>query len=153
MHSLPMRMQDDVLTSVGKIKDLKVIARSSVRAITRAARDAGKARELGESLGISHVLEGSVRRTGERLVLNVALIDTRDERQVWAERYDRALSETASLHGELAREIGRALQATLTPLENAATTLRPTENAEAYLLYLKGRETERGDTRQCDRAL
>ena len=134
-------MQDDVLTSLAKIKDLKVIARSSVEGY-REQPGIRKVRELGKSLGISHVLEGSVRRTGERLVLNVALIDTRDERQVWAERYDRPLSDTASLHGELAQEIGRALQATLTPLENAAANRRPTENAEAYLLYLKGREME-----------
>ena len=134
-------IQDDVLTSVGKIKELKVIARSSVESF-RERHGSGKVRELGESLGVSHVLEGSVRRTGERLVLNVALIDTREERQVWAERYDRSLAETASLHGELAREVGRALQATLTPLETAAASARPTENPEAYLLYLKARESE-----------
>jgi TolB-like protein len=139
-------IQDDVLTSVGKIKGLKVIARSSVQAY-RGRLGPGKVRELGDALGISHVLEGSVRRTGERVVLNVALIDMQEERQIWAERYDRSLGEMASLHGELAREIGRALQTTLTPFENVAASAKPTANAEAYLLYLKGRELEvhRGD--------
>jgi serine/threonine protein kinase/TolB-like protein len=134
-------MQDDVLTSVGKIKDLKVIARTSVMDY-RGARLAGKVREIGKTLGVSHVLEGSVRRVADRVVVNVALIDTRDERQVWSERYERTLTNALALQGELAVEIARKLSASLTPLEQRAVATKPTENPDAYLLYLRARELE-----------
>ena len=134
-------MQDDVLTSVGKIKDLKVIARASVMDY-RGARLAGKVREIGRTLGVSHVLEGSVRRVTDRVVVNVALIDTRDERQVWSERYERTLTDTISLQGELAIEIARALHATLTPAEATFAAVKPTQDPQAYLLYLRAREIE-----------
>jgi TolB-like protein len=134
-------MQDDVLTSVGKIKDLKVIARASVMDY-RGARLSGKVREIGKTLGVSHVLEGSVRRVTDRVVVNVALIDTRDERQVWSERYERTMTDTISLQGELAIEIARALQARLTPAEAIVAAAKATQNSEAYLHYLRGREIE-----------
>lgn len=134
-------IQDDVLTSVGKIKGLKVIARASVLDY-RGARLAGKVREIGTTLGVSHVLEGSVRRVIDRVVVNVALIDTRDERQVWSERYERTLTDTISLQGDLAIEIARALQATLTPAEAMVAATRPTQNPEAYLFYLRAREMD-----------
>ena len=134
-------IQDDVLTSLGKIKGLKVIARSSVMDY-RGARLAGKVREIGQTLGVSHVLEGSVRRVADRVVMNVALIDTRDERQVWSERYERTLTDTISLQGELAIEIARALHATLTPAEATFAAVKPTQDPQAYLLYLRAREIE-----------
>ena len=134
-------IQDDVLTSLGKIKDLKVIARASVMDY-RGKRRAGKVREIGAALGVSHVLEGSVRRVADRVVLNVALIDTRDERQVWSQRYERTLTDTLSLQGELAIEIARALHATLTPAETTFAALKPTQDPEAYLLYLRARGIE-----------
>src|SRR5438270_1314212 len=84
-------IQDDVLTSLGKIKELKVTARPSVM-IYRGAAVAGKLREIGQTLRVSHVLQGSVRRAADRMVINVALLDTRDDRQVWAERYERTLT-------------------------------------------------------------
>ena len=136
-------IQDDVLSSLGKIKDLKVIARSSVM-IYRGAAAAGKLREIGQTLRVSHVLEGSVRRSANRVVINVALIDTRDDSQVWSQHYDRTLSDTLSLQGELAVEIARELRATLTPNEKVTVATKPTENTDAYLLYLKGREREIG---------
>jgi len=134
-------MQDDVLTSVGKIKDLKVIGRDSVIEY-RDVRQAGKVREIGKALGVSHVLEGSVRRVADRVAVNVALIDTSDERQVWAERYERTVTDTISLQGELALEIARALQATLTPAEASVAAVKVTDNPEAYLLYLRAREID-----------
>ena len=139
-------IQDDILNSLAKIKDLKVIARTSV-ADYRGRYERGKVRAIGQSLGISHVVEGSVRHNGDKLVLSVALIDTRDERQVWSERYERSMSDILSLQGELAVEIARALHSQLTPLESAATATKPTENSEAYLAYLRGRDKEmkRGD--------
>jgi tetratricopeptide (TPR) repeat protein len=99
-------------------------------------------REIGDALGVSHVLEGSVRRAGDRVAVNVALIDTQDERQVWAEHYERSLTDTLSLQGELALEIARALRTTLSPAEQTLAAAKPTENPDAYLAYLRGREIE-----------
>ena len=134
-------MQDDILTSVGKIRSLKVIARASVMDY-RGARLAGKVREIGSTLGVSHVLEGSVRRVSDRVIVNVALIDTADERQVWSERYERSLTGTLSLQTELPLVIARALQATLTPAEATTAATKATSNPDAYLLYFRGHEME-----------
>src|SRR4029453_18028291 len=79
--------QDDVLTTLGKIKELQVIGRASVMGYRAATLD-GKLRDIGRTLRVSHVLEGSVRRSSNRVVINVALLDTRDDRQVWSERYE-----------------------------------------------------------------
>src|ERR1700674_472797 len=134
-------IQDDVLTSIGKIKELKVIARTSVMDYG-GARLAGKVREIGLTLGVSSVPEGSVRRVGDRAVISVALIDTRDERRLWAERYERTLTDTISLQGELAIEIARVLQTTLTPAEATVAIAKTTQNPQAYLFYLRAREIE-----------
>jgi TolB-like protein len=134
-------IQDDILTSLGKIKELTVIARASVMAY-RGATLAGKVREIGQTLGVSHVLEGSVRRSATLAVINVRLIDTHSEREVWSQRYERGLTDMLSLQGEVAVEIARELQATLTPNEATVVRTTPTENPEAYLLYLRAREME-----------
>jgi TolB-like protein/Flp pilus assembly protein TadD len=134
-------IQDDVLTTLGKIKELTVIARSSVMSY-RGAAQSGKLREIGKTLGVSHVLEGSVRRSATQVVLNVRLIDTRDEHQVWSERYDRTLTDSIGLQGELATQIAQALRASLDPEETARLATRSTNNPEAYVLYLKARDKE-----------
>ncbi len=136
---------DDISTSVGKIRGIKVIARASTREYggTGRTRDF---REVGRALGVSHLLTGSVRRVGSEVVLNVALIDANDEREVWSERYERTLRESISLQGELALEVAQALQATLSPSEKAIAAAKPTENPEAYLRYLRAREAELGGT-------
>ena len=134
-------IQDDVLTSLGKIKELTVIARASVMTY-RGTAIAGKLREIGQALGVSHVLEGSVRRSGDHCVINVQLIDTRNDKQVWSERYERSPTDMLSLQGEVAIEIARELQATLTPGEMSIVATKPTQNAGAYLLYLRARELE-----------
>ena len=134
-------IQDDVLASLGRIKDLKVIGRASVM-LYRGVAVAGKLREIGQALQVSHVLQGSVRRSLTRVVINVALIDTRNDNQVWSQHYDRTLVDTLSLQGELAIEIARELRATLTPVEKNAAEKKPTDNPEAYLAYLHGRENE-----------
>jgi hypothetical protein len=108
------------LTTLGKIKKLQVIVRASVRSY-RAATVAGKLPDIGRTLRVSHVLEGGVRRSSNRVVINVALLDMRDDRQVWSERYERTLTDTLPLQGELAIEIARALQANLT-LRKRATS-------------------------------
>ena len=134
-------IQNDILTSVGKLKDLKVIARTSVAGY-RGAAVSGKLREIGQTLGVFYVLQGSVRRERERVVVSVALVDTRDRRQVWAERYERTLTDSLSLQGELAVEIARELSISLTANERSIVAQKPTENPEAYLLYLRARERE-----------
>jgi tetratricopeptide (TPR) repeat protein len=108
----------------------------------RQAHASEKLREIGRTLRVSHVLEGSVRRSSNRVVINVALLDTRDDRQVWSERYERTLTDTLSLQGELAIEIARALHANLTLAEESNLAVKPTENPDAYVLYLRARELE-----------
>jgi TolB-like protein/class 3 adenylate cyclase len=131
-------IQDDVLCSLAKIKELKVISRSSVMGyrnpITRNLR------EIGQQLGVANILEGSVRRVANRVLVNVNLVDTRNDRQVWAERYERTLADSLTLQGELATEIAAALRATISPEEKARVGSKPTNNADAYLLYLRARE-------------
>ena len=131
-------IQDDVLTSIAKIKNLKVIARPSV-ASYRGPAVVGQLREIGETLGVTNLLHGSVRRAGNRVVINMTLIDTRDDRQLWSERYERTLTDMLSLQGEVAVEIARALQATLSPMERTETAAWPTDNPDAYVLFLRAR--------------
>ena len=133
-------IQDDILTSLAKIGDLKVISRSSVMQSRGAGRQ--NLREIGKQLGVMAVLEGSVRREGERIVVNVQLIDARNDRHLWAERYDRTLADSLGLQGELATEIASRLSATLSPEEKARMERKPTGNAEAYVLYLRARQLE-----------
>lgn len=133
-------IQDDILTSLAKIKDLKVISRSSVMQFRDSA--AQNLREIGKILGVANILEGSVRREGDRVVVNVQLIDTRNDRHLWANRYDRAVADSLGLQGELAREIAEALRATLTPEEAARVERKPTNNPQAYDLYLQARQYE-----------
>ena len=107
-------------------------------------------REIGRELGVANVLEGSVRRVADQFVINVALIDAQNEQQIWARRYERNAAGMPSLQGELAVEIARALNVTLTPTEQTTTATKPTENPEAYLLFLQGREAESRFTRSLD---
>jgi TolB-like protein/Flp pilus assembly protein TadD len=134
-------IQDDILTTLAKIKDLRVISRSSVMAF----RDAGaqNVRHIGRKLGVANVLEGSVRKEGDRVVVNVQLIDTRNNRQIWANRYDRTLVDSLGLQGELASEIADTLRATLSDDEKALASAKPTRNADAYVLYLRANQISR----------
>jgi TolB-like protein/Tfp pilus assembly protein PilF len=133
-------IQDDVLTSLAQIHDLKVISRTSVMAYQKP--DGRNMREISRALGVANVLEGSVRRTGNRVLVNVQLIDARNDRHIWAERYDRAVADSIGLQGELATEIATTLKAKLAPEEKARLDARPTANSEAYVLYLTGRGVE-----------
>ena len=133
-------VQDDILTSLAKIRDLKVISRSSVMQFRDAT--VRNLREIGRLLGVANILEGSVRRAGDRVVLNIQLIDARNDRHIWANRYDRTLADSLGLQGELATEVAEALRATLSPDEKARVERRPTNNARAYDLYLQARQYE-----------
>ena len=133
-------MQDDILTSLARISDLRVISRTSV--LRYREGDKRDLRQIGAALGVANILEGSVRRSGDRLRLTVQLIDTRTDRHIWAEAYDRVVGDALSLQGELATEIARALRATLSPEEKEQVERKPTSNADAYALYLRARHYE-----------
>lgn len=132
-------IQDDILTSLAKIADLKVISRTSVMQYrgTGALRNLS---EIAKALGVDHVLEGSVRRVDNRVLVNAQLIDARDGRHIWAERYDRTMADSIGLQGELATEIAGALRLKLTAGVKASLDAKPTENPDAYVFYLRGRE-------------
>jgi TolB-like protein len=131
-------IQDDILTSLARIRDLKVISRSSVMQFRDVA--ARNLREIGRILGAGNVLEGSVRRERDHIVVNVQLIDALHDRHLWANRYDRSLDDSLGLQGELAAEIANALRATLTPEEKTRVETKPTANAGAYVLYLRANQ-------------
>ncbi len=134
-------IQDDILTSLAKIRDLKVISRSSVMQFRNLA--ARNLKEIGKTLGVANLLEGSVRREASRVVINVQLIDAQHDRHIWANRYDRTLDDALGLQGELAGEIADALRVTLSPEEKAQVEKKPTANADAYVVYLRANQIER----------
>ena len=131
-------MQDDILTNLSKIGDLKVISRMSVMSY----RDAGirNAREIGKALGVATLLEGSVRRIGNRVRVNVQLINANNDEHIWAEDYDRDLTDVFAIQTDLAQKIASALQAKLSPNEKARLDQRPTENSDAYLLFVQAHD-------------
>jgi TolB-like protein len=127
-------IQDDILTNLSKIGDLKVISRTSVMSYrTKPAT----VREIAKALGVSSVLEGSVRREGNRVRVNVQLINANNDEHLWANNYDRDLTDVFAIQTDLAREIVGALQAKLSPTEKAQMERKPTENGEAYLAFLQ----------------
>jgi TolB-like protein/Tfp pilus assembly protein PilF len=134
-------VQDDILTSLAKIKDLRVISRSSVMQFRNASTQ--NLRKIAKSLGVANVLEGSVRREGDRVRVNVQLIDARTDRNVWANSYDRTLTDSLGLQGELASEIADALRASLSADEQERVAAKPTRNPDAYVFYLRANQISR----------
>ena len=130
-------IQDELLSNLAKIKDLKVISRTSVMqyksGITRNLK------EIAQQLGVSNVVEGSVRRSGNRIRVSVQLIDAQTDHHIWVQNYDRTLADSITLQDELATEIAGALGATLSPQEKARVEAKPTNNPAAYDAYLRGR--------------
>src|SRR5205823_8270055 len=127
-------VQDDILTNLSKVGDLKVISRTSVmpyRGKTQNLRD------IGKTLGVSNILEGSVRRSGNKVRVNVQLIDATNDHHVWAEDYDGDLSDVFKIQTDLATKIASALQAKLSPTEKEQMTHKPTENSDAYLAFVQ----------------
>jgi TolB-like protein/Tfp pilus assembly protein PilF len=127
-------IQDDVLTNLSKIGDLKVISRTSVMPYRGKASNV---REIGKALGVSTILEGSVRRIGNRVRVNVQLINTANDEHIWAEDYDRDLTDVFAIQTDLAQKIANELQAKLSPTEKAQMQRKPTENGEAYLAFVQ----------------
>jgi serine/threonine-protein kinase len=128
-------IQDDILTNLSKIGDLKVISRMSV--MSYRGDGVRNAREIGKALGVATLLEGSVRRAGNRVRVSVQLINADNDEHVWAEDYDRDLTDVFAIQSDLAQKIASTLQAKLSPNEKARLTHRPTENPDAYLLFMR----------------
>ncbi|PYL69350.1 MAG: hypothetical protein DMF28_03635, partial [Verrucomicrobia bacterium] len=128
-------MQDDILTKLAKIADLKVISRTSVMDY----HGKRNIRQIGNELRVSHVLEGSVRRTGARLHMNAQLIDTRTDTHVWAEQYDRDLADVFAIESEIAKAVADQLQAKLSPNEKKAIEQPPTTDLAAFDLYSRAK--------------
>ena len=135
-------IQDDILTSLSQIEGLRVISRTSVMGY-RGAKASWNLRDISKALGVANVLEGSVRREGNRVVVAVQLIDARRDRHIWANRYDRTLADSLGLQGELAAEIAEALRVTLSPDEKARVQTKPTGNTDAYVVYLRANQIQR----------
>ena len=125
-------VQDDVLTKLSKISDLRVISRTSVMQYRGRPTNL---REIGKTLGVSNILEGSVRRSGNKVRVNVQLIDANTDEHLWADDYDRDVTDVFAIQSDLAQKIAEALQAKLSPVEKSQMTQKPTENAEAYLAF------------------
>lgn len=128
-------IQDDILTSLSKIGDLKVISRTSVMGYR--GKEAKNVRQIGKELGVSAILEGSVRREGNRVRVNVQLINAANDHHIWAEDYDRELTDVFAIQTDLAQKIARELRAQLSPSEREEMMRPPTENAEAYLAFVQ----------------
>jgi len=135
-------MQDDILTNLSKIGDLKVISRTSVMSYRGSGTH--NAREIGKTLGVATLLEGSVRRIGNRVRVNVQLINAENDEHIWAEDYDRDLTDVFAIQSDLAKKISATLQAKLSPNEKARLDRRPTENPDAYLLFIQAEQYATG---------
>jgi tetratricopeptide (TPR) repeat protein len=123
-----------VLTNVAKIGELKVISRSSVMQYRGQPKNV---REIGKALRVSNVLEGTVRRSGNKVRVNVQLIDANTDNHIWASDYDRDVTDVFAIQSDLAHKIAEALQAKLSPEEKSRITRAPTENGEAYLAFIQ----------------
>jgi TolB-like protein/Flp pilus assembly protein TadD len=130
-------VQDEILTDLAKIADLKVISRTSVMKYKSGPER--NLREIAKTLGVSHVVEGSVQRAGGRVRVSAQLIDARNDAHLWAEHYDRDVADVFAIQTEIAQQIANQLQAKLSPAENASIAERPTADPVAYALYTQAK--------------
>ena len=130
-------VQDEILTGLSRVADLKVISRTSV--MLYKAGPKRNLREVATDLGVAHVLEGTVQRVGGRVRVNAQLIDARTDSQLWAERYDRDVADVFGIESELAGKIVAQLQAKISPSEEAAIEQKPTADLTAYDLYVRAK--------------
>jgi TolB-like protein len=128
-------VQDDILTKLAKIADLKVISRTSVMGY-RGKRDL---RQVGRALGVSHVVEGTARRSGSKVHVNAQLVDTRTDTGVWADGYERDLKEAFAIPGEIARRVAEQLRAKISVAEKVAIERKPTDDVTAFELYTQAK--------------
>ena len=129
-------VQDEILTRLAKVADLKVISRTSTQHLKSVPDDLP---QIARQLGVAHVLEGSVQRANDQIRVNVQLINALTDTHLWAETFDRKLTDIFAVESEIAKTIADTLQAKLSGSEQHAIAARPTENTEAHQLYLKGR--------------
>jgi TolB-like protein/class 3 adenylate cyclase len=130
-------VQDEILTDLAKIADLKVISRTSVMQYKSGV--ARNLREIGQQLGVAHLLEGSVQRAANRIRVNAQLIDARSDAHLWAQTYDRDLADVFAIQSEIAKAIADQLQAKLSPSEKSAIEQRPTSDVAAFDLYSRAK--------------
>ncbi|MGH8280033.1 MAG: tetratricopeptide repeat protein [Gammaproteobacteria bacterium] len=136
-------MQDLILTKLADIGDLRVIARTSTMQYQSHPEDL---KTIGQQLGVATILEGSVQKAGNQVLINVQLIDTRSDAHIWAQSYQRTLDNVFGVEGEVAEQIATALQAKLSPAQSAALAAIPTQNRAAYDLFLRAEyQTNQGD--------
>jgi len=128
-------VQDEILTDLAKIADLKVISRTSV--MQYKSGSSRNLQEIAHALKVAHVLEGSVQRSGNRVRVSAQLIDARNDTHVWAEKYDRDLADVFAIQSEIAEKIANQLQAKLSPTEKAAIEQQPTSDLAAFDLYVR----------------
>jgi TolB-like protein/class 3 adenylate cyclase/Tfp pilus assembly protein PilF len=130
-------VQDEILTNLARIADLKVISRTSV--MQYKSRVARNLREIGQQLGVAHLVEGSVQRAANRVRVNAQLIDARTDAHLWAQTYDRDLADVFAIQSEIAKAIADQLQAKLSPSEKNAIERKPTADVTAFDLYSRAR--------------
>ena len=128
-------IQDEILTRLANIADLKVISRSSTR---QYSGKPGNLREIAKQLGVANILEGSVQKVADQVRVNVQLINAQTDSHLWADTYDRKLTDIFGVETEIAKRIAESLQAKLTGREEQALAVKPTNNPEAYDAYLRG---------------
>src|SRR5258707_1161863 len=128
-------VQDEILTRLAKVADLKVISRTSTQRFKSAPSDL---REIAKQLGVTNILEGSVQKAADQVRVNVQLINAQTDSHLWADTYDRNLTDIFGVESEIAKRIAESLQAKLTGREEQALAIKPTNNPEAYDAYLRG---------------
>jgi non-specific serine/threonine protein kinase len=136
---------EDIITELSKIKGLKILSRPTVLPFRDKPVTAA---QVGQQLKASFVLSGSIRRGGNRLRISSQLVDAQTDSLLWSERYDREMADVFDVQDEIARKIAEALRVQLSPQEQEALAAKPTENLQAYDLYLRGRSYARRHTRQ-----
>src|SRR5947207_451320 len=130
-------IQDEIITTLSRIAGLRVISRTSTARYSSAPE---KLPEIARQLRVTNVLEGSVQKAGDRVHINVQLIRADDDAHLWAQSYDRQLIDIFGVEAEVAKSIADSLKTTLSPQEKARVEARPTENADAYVIYLRARD-------------
>ncbi|MFZ3211799.1 MAG: protein kinase [Terriglobales bacterium] len=136
---------EDVITELSKIRGLNIFSRPTVLAFRDKSVTPA---QVGQQLGAAYVLTGTLRRSGARLRISAQLVDTHTDFPLWSERFDREMKDVFEVQDEMARKIAEALRVTLSPEELEALAIKPTENLQAYDLYLRGKRYARRQTRQ-----
>jgi len=131
-------VQDEILADLAKVADLKVVSRTSVMPYKSGM--ARNLRQIGQQLGVAHVVEGSVQRAGNRVRVNAQLVDARTDRHLWGQTYDRGLADVFAIQSEIAKTIADQLQAKLSPSEKNAIERPPTSDISAFDLYTRAKD-------------